>query len=104
MTTSGALEVQSPGLRSFDAFAAAAIRAYAAAGHKVERDLELGRTGVKLRFAGSALGGLLLPALEPAARRDAAAGGVTIDVWDSETTGVQAPRFPWRPRDVRERG
>jgi hypothetical protein len=93
---------------AFARFAGAAreARARARSGAPVERDLLLAGSRLRLRFAGPELERLLLPALAHAvvSHEHEAAADVTIDLWDSASTGVAAPELPLRMRDVRERG
>jgi hypothetical protein len=95
---------------AFARFAAAAREARARArvrsGAELERDLLLAGTRLRLRFAGPELERLLLPALAHAVvdHEQEAAAAVTIDLWDSASSGVAAPELPLRIRDVRERG
>lgn len=93
-STDDTLECHSIGF--FGEFDAAAGRAEAASGGAVEWDIAIGAVRVRLRFAGRALVPVLLPAL---AHLTVPAGGrpdLTVRVWDSESTGVDAPAFPWR--------
>jgi hypothetical protein len=75
-----------------------------AAGGLVERDLAIGPAGVRLRFAGDALVSRVLPALAHLVTSEPAAPRLTLSVWDSGSTGVEIPPFPWLPRDLRQRG
>jgi hypothetical protein len=87
-----------------DELAGAARRAMAEAPASVH-DLRLGGAHVRLRLAGPALEPALLPALAHGLiERTSALPELTIDAWDTESTGVGPPAFPWRPEDVRERG
>lgn len=87
-----------------DDLARAAQRAMGASPSNVH-DLRLGGAHVRLRLAGPALEPVLLPALAHGLiERTAATPDLSIDAWDSESTGVGPPAFPWRPEDVRERG
>lgn len=90
--------------RGFEAFAEGTDRALAATG-PVEYELGLAGRIVRLRLAGAALAPLLLPSLAHALQPSRGeTPDLTIDAWDSATSGVSAPPFPWRARDVRERG
>lgn len=94
----------SPARAGFDAFCSAAAEALEAT-VAVERRLVLGGTSLRIRGAGTALVELLLPALEHARDPDPAGEAeVTIDLFDTATSGVHPPRFPWAPGDVRARG
>ena len=93
-----------PALAYRDDLAGAAQRAMAASPPSVH-DLRLGGAHVRLRLAGPALEPVLLPALAHGLiERTAEMPDLRIDAWDSESTGIGPPAFPWRPEDVRERG
>ena len=71
------------------------------AGGWVEHDLEIGPRRLRLRFAGDALVPFLLDALR-AVVRPPGSGPVdaTISIWDTASTGVQAPEPGWRGDEV----
>jgi hypothetical protein len=69
-----------------------------------ERRLAVGPARVLLRFAGQELVPLLLPALAHLLTAESTPPTLTICVWDSASTGVAVPAFPWHPRDIRQRG
>ena len=68
-------------------------------------DVPIGPEVLRLRFAGRSLEPLILPAV---AHRTQAPGTLdptlSIDIWDTESTGVIPPRFPWRPTDLGPHG
>jgi hypothetical protein len=70
----------------------------------LERALAIGPVRVRLRFAGEELAQRMLPAFAHLAVDDPAVPDLTLSVWDSRSTGVEVPPFPWRPRDLRQRG
>ena len=79
--------------------------ACAAAGDVEERRLEIAGQDVTLRFAGSALVPVLMPALSHlSGPEDAESGSSTFLVFDSASTGVEPPPFPWRRDRVLARG
>jgi hypothetical protein len=94
----------SPARAGFAAFTRAAAEALAAT-ESLERRIILGGASIRIRCAGPALPDLLLAALDHA-RDDDPSGeaDVTFDVFDTRTSGVHPPRFPWTPRDVGARG
>lgn len=70
----------------------------------VEHDLLLAGRRVRLAFAGDTLVPDVVPAFRarvsgPAGRPDA-----VVHLFDTASTGVAPPRFPWRATDVVERG
>ncbi len=75
-----------------------------AAGDPVERDLAIGPARVRLRFAGDALARRMMPAMAHLETSVPGAPSLTLSLWDSASTGVDAPPFPWLPRDLRQRG
>ena len=81
-----------------EAFAEAALSAGV-----VERRLGVAGRILRLRFAGPALAEVLLPALAHL-RTDTASVDGTIRLWDTESTGVPVPSFPWDPTDWGPRG
>jgi hypothetical protein len=52
-----------------------------------------------LRFAGDALAEALLPALAPILEASEAAPAWTVELWDSASAGIAAPRPPWTAQD-----
>lgn len=80
-----------------DRFAAAAERAGA-----VEHRAILAGTAITLRFAGEALVPQVMPALAggdgAAARPRAVGDGLTVCLWDTESTATALPRSPLMPR------
>jgi hypothetical protein len=77
----------------------AAERAGASAGWR-DHDLVLAGRRLRLRFAGPALTGAMLPAF---AHLDAPPEGdpdLTVLLWDSASTGVARPPVPWTREDV----
>src|SRR5688500_219536 len=70
----------------------------------LERELAIGPVRVRLRFAGDELAQRMLPAFAHLVVDEVAVPDLTLNVWDSRSTGVEAPPFPWRPRDLRQRG
>ena len=92
-----------PALTYRDDLVGAAERAMRASFPSVH-DLRLGGAHVRLRLAGPALEPILLPALAHGLiERTGELPELSIDAWDSESTGVGPPAFPWRAEDVRER-
>src|SRR5437763_2555534 len=81
------------------AFAVAMRRAAA-----IDYTLAVGPWSVRLSFAGAALAPVVTPALANVAPATPVEPDATICVFDSASTGVEAPPFPWRPWQVRERG
>lgn len=69
----------------------------------VDRDVGVAGLTIRLRFAGRALLGVLFPALAHLAT-DAESAGVTIGLWDAQSTGVPLPGFPWQKTDWGPRG
>ena len=75
-----------------------------ATGGVVEHDLAIGPARVRLRFAGDALIRPMLPALAHLVTTGPATPSLTLCIWDSASTGIEIPPFPWLPRDLRQRG
>jgi hypothetical protein len=92
-------------LEFFDAATAAFARAGARVGVR-EHDLDVAGTRVRLRFAGSALEGRLLPALAHvrAAGIEGADVALTVSCFDSATTAVRMPPPPWSRADHGPKG
>jgi hypothetical protein len=66
-----------------------------------ERNIAIGGTALRLRFAGDALLDVLFPPLAHLACAPAPDGaGVTLAVWDSASTGVAPPAVPWADDDL----
>ena len=94
----------SPARAAFAAFTRAAAEALAATG-SLERRIVLGGVSIRIRCAGPALPDLLLGALDHARDDDPSGDAdVTLDLFDTQTSGVHPPRFPWTARDVGARG
>jgi hypothetical protein len=70
----------------------------------VERDLEVAGRGIRLRFAGDELWPLMLPPIEHLTTGGAGEPSTSICLWDSASTGVRIPDFPWSGLDVRQQG
>jgi hypothetical protein len=70
-------------------------RACEQVGDAPEHDLELGERRIRLRFAGPALVPVVLPALAHLERRRDGAADTEVLLWDSASTGVRLPEFPW---------
>jgi hypothetical protein len=73
-------------------------------GGSVDHHLDLAGRHLCLRFAGPALVPAILPAL---AHHPSALEGdpdLEVELWDSASTGVPMPPFPWAPSDVVARG
>jgi hypothetical protein len=66
--------------------------------------LDVGGNPLLLRFAGPALMELLLPALAHLRIEPAKQPALTVDLWDSASTGAPAPTPAWGPEDYREYG
>jgi hypothetical protein len=89
----------------FQSACAAFERAAAAAGGVLERHFALGPGILKLRFAGNAIPPIVLPALEHlAARPDSAKPILTVNLFDSESTGTAMPPPAWTPDCYGARG
>ena len=78
--------------------------AAATAGGTVEHDVQIGAHTVRLRFAGDALPGGVLPALTGSSPTAATPPVATIHLFDTASTGVHAPAVPWRREHTRARG
>jgi hypothetical protein len=66
-----------------------------------EHDLAIGGATVQLRFAGDALEPFVLPPLAHfATSSPSGEPDLTVAVFDTRSTGVDAPRFPWRPEEL----
>lgn len=81
--------------------------AYAHAAEAAEEfhDVPIGPEVMRLRFAGRSLKPLMLP---PLAHRTQSPGTraptLSIEIWDTESTGVVPPRFPWGATDFGPHG
>lgn len=87
-------------VRRFHAEARAAFAR--AAGERRRPTLSLGGDRVALAFAGPAMADAILPALAPRVMvgRDPEAPGaapLTLEIWDSASSGVAMPASPWGP-------
>lgn len=70
-------------------------------------DLRIAELHVRLRFAGSGLVPLVVPAfghVRAAPTEATSEPDLMVELWDAQTTGVAAPRFPWRTGDLGPRG
>src|SRR4029450_897203 len=80
-------------------------RAERTAGDRVDRFYKIGGHTVRLRFAGSALVPLIVPALEHLATQASSAPALTICLWDSDSTGMEKPPPPpWSWGEYAPRG
>jgi hypothetical protein len=72
-----------------------------AAGRNGTRELTygLGGEGFRMRFAGEALPPLMTPALEHLVC-DSFRSGLTVNLWDAPSTGVDLPGPPWNRGDL----
>jgi hypothetical protein len=83
---------------------ATAARAAGAVGGFQEVGVRLAGHDLRLRFAGPALVSRLAPAVEHVRITSIASTALTVDLWDSESTGTAMPAPPWNPDDYREHG
>jgi hypothetical protein len=83
-----------------EAFACAAD----AAGGSLERVFGLGGVNLRLRVAGAELGRVFLPALRHLGAPRPDRPIAMVSAWDTDSSGVPVPPFPWSRWDVRERG
>lgn len=89
----------------FDSALATFERAAAASGGVIERCFSVGPGTLRLRFAGSALPPLILPALEHLAAEPRESGRtLTVSLFDSESTGTAMPPPAWTPDSYGARG
>jgi hypothetical protein len=88
------------GLSFLAALRERADAAAAASGGWVERDLDLAGLAVRLRFAGPALVGVLVPPFEHLASEAPRPPALCIDTFDSCSTGVAPPVLPWQAPPV----
>ncbi len=70
----------------------------------VEHDLVVADRRVRLAFAGETLVPDIIPALRARIEPPQGHPDATIRIFDSATSAVLPPRFPWRATDVVERG
>ncbi|TMK68450.1 MAG: hypothetical protein E6G53_00385 [Actinobacteria bacterium] len=70
-------------------------RALKAADTPAEATLRIDDVAIRLALAGSQIASAVLPALAPVLLEAGAAPAFTVDVWDTATSGVPAPRMPW---------
>jgi hypothetical protein len=84
-----------PGLAYLEALRESFGRAAAAAGGLAEADLEVAGMRVQLRFAGKGTRDILLPPYEHLTADGPAAPELSIDVFDSASTGIRPPELPW---------
>ena len=89
-------------LAFFSQFEAAAAEAVRRSSPGVSLDLAMGHSRVRLRFASAAFAAAAIPALDHLEARPGIAPDAVITVWDSASTGVPAPDFPWS--DLAPRG
>jgi hypothetical protein len=94
LTEAGLTANAIPATDFFAEFAAAAATACDASGDTVVIDLALGSSLVRLRFAGDAFADPVLRAIGHLSA-DGDVPDATITIWDSASTGVPAPGFPW---------
>lgn len=71
---------------------------------ELEKCLEIGDVRVKLRFAGSELSTVLLPAFSRVLGSGSGPGDFEVELWDEATTGVGIPSPPWNLRELIARG
>lgn len=69
-----------------------------------EYGIQLAEVGVRLRFAGPALVPATLPALAHLATLELSGPTVTVDLWDTSSTGVHPPPPPFAADDYRRYG
>jgi hypothetical protein len=79
-------------------------RAASVAGGTTEQHLQIGESGIRLRFAGQGMAPVVLPALSHLTGWRGERPAINVDLWDERTTGVGVPPPPWRLRDVVARG
>ena len=70
-------------------------RALKAADTPAEATLRIDDMAIRLALAGSQIASAVLPALAPVLLEADAAPAFTVEVWDTATSGVPAPRMPW---------
>jgi hypothetical protein len=74
--------------------------AIAAGAPRSEATLEVGGHAVRIVCAGRAMAEATFPALAPALSRSSAEPVMTIELWDSSSSGIAPPPTPWDPVDV----
>jgi len=89
--------------RFFDA-AQEAFRRAAARTEVREHDLAVGEQRIRLRFAGTALERLLLPALAHVRADPVGTAALTVSLFDSASTGEPMPPPAWGPGDYGAKG
>lgn len=70
----------------------------------VERDLVIAGRRIRLAFAGTAVVDSLTAALRARVEPASGRAEVTLAIFDSVSTGIAPPTFPWGPEDVLARG
>src|SRR4051812_26449269 len=78
-----------------DAMRAAFARALEAGLERSEVALELDDVVVRLVFAGRAMAEAVLPALRPVVAETHAPAALTVELWDSASSGIPAPLAAW---------
>ena len=73
-------------------------------GNLQERTIAIGPHVIRLRFAGPAMIGPFLPAVEHLVIASARVPNLTVLIWDSASTQTPLPPFPWSARDYGARG
>jgi hypothetical protein len=91
-----------PGLAYLDSLRESLVRAGAAAGGFAEEDLYVAGLRVRLRFAGEEIRDILLPPYEHLAAGGPGKPELSIDVFDSASTGVRPAALPWSAPDPGE--
>jgi hypothetical protein len=85
-----------PGLVFLGELELAFDRAREAAGGRIV-PLEIGGVGVELAFAGDGMEAALLPPIEHLVSEREGDSAMRISIFDSASTGIEAPALPWRP-------
>lgn len=75
---------------------ALSVRALEAAGQHEYR-LAVAGQNISLKFAGKGLTAAVLPALQHLITETTAPADLTVTLWDSASTGLALPPFPWHP-------
>jgi hypothetical protein len=88
-----------PANETFDRFREGFERAAAETG-ETDRCFRVGGVSIRLRFAGDVAEELYWPTFEPFAVEPAGAEALEVLIWDTATTGVGAPRLPWRREEA----
>lgn len=83
---------------------AAFLDAARGAGGSFVRDLSIGPCRVRLHFAGPALVDPLFRAVSHLGAAGDGLPSVSVCIWDSASTGVRVPPFPWAGEDIVARG